>query len=137
MDKIKQTPQQRKNTVEALEVMWPSVPAENVVAGLIDWNEDDTGEMPTCKTLACFGGWCAWWPAFRRQGIRVSINGSPVVIHNIAGKFVLAAYYLFGDSDIFDVRGHHHADLDTNAMSDHAVVTNRLHWLLKNSVVTA
>lgn len=129
MENIKVTQQQRDNALEALNVMWPSVPSKNVVRGLQTWREDDEGAAPDCGTVACFGGWCAWWPTFRRQGVRTNSYGAPT--HR---RLLDVSEFLFGDGDLFNVRSFHRADWIFNG-TDHALVSNRLRWLIKNSTV--
>lgn len=138
---IKQTKQQRANTIDALENMWPSVPPENVSPGLLRWRADSYGTRFTpgkvnCGTVACFGGWCTHWPAFTAQGVLPrDVDGSPMF------DAVRADRYLFGDDWIFYPRNDHPADpgyyeleLDTR-ITDHELVTRRLKWLLENSEV--
>ena len=52
-EKIKVTAQQRANAIEARDVMWPSVPAKNVVNRLYPWRLGSAHEAPTCGTAAC------------------------------------------------------------------------------------
>jgi hypothetical protein len=131
MSKIIQTPQQRANTLEALNVMWPSVPPANVYKALLDWRggTEPTFEPPTCGSVACFGGWCEWWPPFRKQ-LRLEPNHGGMgwregraLFHDIGTGF-----------EIFDVRGGHPADFEFKG-TDHELVTHRLQWLLDNSEV--
>jgi hypothetical protein len=131
---IKQTPQQRANTLEALNVMWPSVPEKNVYPSLADWRRGESNARPTCGTVACFGGWCAWWPGFRAQGIRPAYGGAPT---SDAGGFSTdASEHLFGDEWLFCCRGHWLIPFhESEQISDHEIVTRRLRWLLKNSEV--
>jgi len=130
---IIQTKQQRENTLEALNVMWPSVPAKNVVERLKRWRDDaDPEAAPDCGSIACFGGWCAWWPSFVSQGITVSMLGAP----NFAGSVYGADTLLFGDRCIFNSRGDHGADAHFTG-TDHELVTHRLQWLLENSKVSS
>ena len=51
-EKIKVTAQQRANAIEARDVMWPSVPAKNVVNRLYPWRLGSAHEAPTCGTAA-------------------------------------------------------------------------------------
>lgn len=139
MEKIKVTAQQRANAVEALTVMWPSVPAANVAHKLSTWrayNEERNGP-PTCGTHACFGGWCAWWPSFRTQGVTSDSTGAPVMGRAIDGG---VARKLFGAKFLFDYRSFlraHRADHNTELLTDHELVTHRLQWLIDNSEVIA
>jgi len=136
MDKIKVTRRQRGNAIEARDVMWPSVPQENVSGGLCEWREDHGHESnpPTCGTIACFGGWCQHWPRFQTQyrGNRSLHPGRPVGFWQIGES----AEKLFGDPLIFNMRGAHPADkLGVMSLSDHDLVTQRLNWLIENSEV--
>lgn len=139
MAKIQVTAQQRANAVEALEVMWPSVPPKNVIPGLELFRQPVDGRYdgsPDCGTLACFGGWCVWWPPFREQGLRGSVVGSPYFLDS---SDLSAAEILFGHPLMFAVRNAHGADYMDGVtpadVSDHQVVTNRLKWLIENSEV--
>ena len=136
MKKIKQTPQQRANTLEALNVMWPSVPPENVINRLTWWRGSfgdaiSPQKPPTCGTVACFGGWCAWWPSFNAQGVKVSRVGAPFVEDHLD-----ADGFLFGDSSLFVSRGFYRSDRRFGG-TDHQLVTHRLQWLLENSEVVS
>lgn len=132
--KIRVTARQRANAVEARNVMWPSVPPENVANWLSSWRLDSTSEVPTCGTVACFGGWCAWWPSFQAQGVQsCGGTGAPELL----GKFASSRHVsneLFGSQDMFFTRGDHTADIGFTG-TDHKLVTTRLNWLIKNSVV--
>lgn len=133
MEKIKVTQQQRDNALEALNVMWPSVPPENVFPDLEFWRETYGYAKPSCKTIACFGGWCAWWPAFRRQGVRAASCGAPTDRTGRASANEIGDQ-LFGDKAVFNVAGPHKADKGFKG-TDHELVTNRLRWLIENSTV--
>lgn len=127
---IKVTAQQRANLLEALHVMWPSVPPENVAKDLRFWLRDSRRKRPGCKTIACFGGWCALWPSFVAQGVRPGPLGSPT---DDTGAFPSRiSERLFGESSLFaDRKGW----TDEGPLSDHEVVTFRLQFLLLNSEV--
>ena len=124
---------QRKNLLEAKE-MWDSVPEKNVISGLKDFRAERRlvamREAPTCNTLACFGGWCAWWPAFQAQGVIVSFSGGPHVRnHDCTSTF------LFGHPNLFARRGDYLIDRFTNDSSDWKIIMNRLNWVIKHSEV--
>lgn len=139
--------QQRANALEALNVMWPSVPPKNVHPGLRWWNGeryevcgkrvDKTNQAPNCGTVACFGGWCAWWPNFRKQGVKSSPTGAPMVYSEHTDGFTnIADRFLFGHDYLFAPRGS--MDCDMGFMgNDHKLVSNRLRWLIKNTKVAA
>lgn len=129
MPKIKVTAQQRANALEALNVMWPSVPEENVAHRLVYWRSDgDYSVAPTCGTLACFGGWTEWWPPFREQ---LGQDGL-ATWDTIAGLFGPASSQEI--NNLFAPRTGHPADTGFEG-TDHALVSNRLRWLIKNSEV--
>lgn len=147
VSKIKVTAQQRANAIEARDVMWPSVPPENVYQELANWNADTDAsgararKIATCGTVACFGGWCAYWPPFQAQGVRLDLfTGAPQVRPRSNSDLIpiqSASKYLFGVAGLFAVRDHgdmvdHKAPV---GVSDHELVTHRLNWLIKNSVV--
>lgn len=148
MSKIQVTARQRANAIEARDIMWPSVPPENVYPKL-GWYRKDPGvpthnsigirgneiyilKPPSCETLACFSGWCAWWPPYHRQGVQSSIVGSAVIPENNSSLY--ATYTLFGDCDLSSCRDGHVADREFKG-TDHELVTHRLNWLIKNSEV--
>lgn len=124
--------QQRDNAIEALTVMWPTVPKENVAPGLLTWRMDnrDTDSIiqelnpPTCGSIACFGGWCQWWPSFRQQ-----------YDQKYYWSMFTTARQLFGDGSLFEVRHSHEADGKAPHLDDHALVSYRLKWLIQNSYV--
>ena len=124
---IKITAQQRANQLEALNVMWPSVPAKNVYSNLTRWREQNYSiKKVDCDTLACFGGWCSLYPKFIAQGIYADDYGIPCMGDasgtEVAGNF-------FGDGALFLPRSVY--ELGT----DHQVVTTRLKKLIRYSVV--
>lgn len=130
------TRQQHENLLDALLNMWPSVPPENVYPSLNDWRDtSDTcgNKKPSCQTVACFGGWCAWWPAFRRQGVRAMDCGAPVTPDGRTADGV--SRLLFGCGDLFCCRGIHSSDGGFRG-TDHELVTNRLKFVLRNCEVT-
>lgn len=123
MSKIVQTAQQRANTLEALNVMWPSIRPVEVTKKLEGWR---------CGSTACFGGWCAVWPKFQAQGLSPGAEGIPMLDGAIN---VDADDVLFGDRNLFNSRDCHPADEDCDDETDHELVTHRLQWLLENSEV--
>lgn len=130
---IQVTQKQRDNTLEALNVMWPSVPPENVAKHLGYWRDWAFKEKPHCGTIACFGGWCAWWPSFRAQGVRADIeDGGPRIPR---GYGAVVSKRLFGHYDLFRIRGAIDIDDNHKSVSDHELVTCRLKWLIANSEV--
>lgn len=148
MTMILQTPQQRANTLYTLNVMWPKIPKDRIVYDLNDWVDRDVGgdpmpevgADPQCGSPACFGGWCTRDPFFAAQGLRRDSDGVP----QLQGREGMGcAFILFGDREVFAPLGSNHADqqvLDENPDMDrpeHAVVENRLRWLLANSEVVA
>jgi hypothetical protein len=136
MNKIQVTPQQRANALEALDVMWPSVPPENVQRRLSIWRDDQANTEPTCNTIACFGGWCAWWPNFRAQGVTTWKDGRPH-IDGVEDTDEVARI-LFGYEDMFAPAGGARSDGGYYPkVADHELVTKRLKWLIANSEVVA
>jgi len=132
--KLKVTQQQRDNALEALHVMWPSVPPENVFPDLADWRDGGlTLKAPHCGTAACFGGWCAWWPSFRAQGVHPTYYGAPDM--NESGMLCSeVSQALFGHVGMFAGRGGFPGEWQTK-WTDHEIVTRRLQWLIENSEV--
>jgi hypothetical protein len=130
---IRVTKQQRANAIEARDVMWPSVPPENVMPDLGAWRRGGRGK-PTCGAVACFGGWCAWWPSFRAQGVRADGKGMPTLRGISWGSNV--CHELFGHSEMFMARGSATIDGAASwALTDHELVMYRLNWLIENSQV--
>ncbi len=127
--KVPQTFTQRNNTLYALHEMWPGVAPDKVVEKLSTWRRGGG-----CGTTACFGGWVAVDPYFKAQGIWANLGGAPMEPDVSRDRY--ADNLLFGDDNIFTVRGCHAADInfDRNG-TDHALVTNRLQWLLDHSEV--
>ena len=134
MKLIAQTKQQRYNTLDALHVMWPSVPPENVYPGLEDWRKFEGVTPPDCGTVCCFGGWCAWWPPFNKQGVQADPDGCCYPTTQDNGNALKASTLLFGNPFMFEPVGCHFADVYF-AGTDHELVTHRLQWLLENSEV--
>ena len=130
---IRVTKQQRANAIEARDVMWPSVPPENVEPALAAWRRHGSGK-PSCGTVACFGGWCAWWPGFRAQGVRADELGAPTFGNSAMPSE--ASCQLFGLSEMFRSRGGSGIDRQASyELTDHELVTHRLNWLIENSEV--
>lgn len=137
--------QQRANALEARDVMWPSIPPENVARRLEYWFCDPSTPWDValaevrsppggCGTTACFGGWCALWPAFRAQGLRNDDAGAPFMVGpGMAGEN--PSTMLFGDSLLFVRRGSYARSDHLFSGTDHALVTRRLDALIRNSEV--
>lgn len=127
--KLEVTAQQRANALEALNVMWPSVPPKNVSPRLRNFTENENDET-NCGTVACFGGWCARWPNFIAQGGAGTSCGYPV-LNDGAGYVNAMAIKLFGVSawPLFDAREGHEDG------TDHQIVSKRLRKLIRESVV--
>lgn len=134
------TQQQHDNLLDALHNMWPSVPPENVFPELEHFGNGGADKArlnpeADCGTVACFGGWCAYWPAFRGQGLYIGSEGIPETRTNYG---IGAAAELFGNRQLFGHRGSHAADpQSSNEVTDHELVTNRLRWELANTQVAA
>ncbi len=109
------TPQQIENIREAIK-MWETVPPENVAPRLGFWRDGfgdpHAGQKkpPTCGTVACFGGWLAWWPAFRAQGVEAWDGGAPYLTWASQPWAYMVSRELFGDDDMFDSRDLHKMD---------------------------
>ena len=136
---IEITHKQFKNLDEA-KAMWSTIPERNVAERLSEWRNirtDKPSKAPTCKTIACFGGWCAYWPAFQEQGIHGSSVGSPTkVIQGTYLKVPEVSLMLFGVENMFVVRGYHPQDkIALPATSDWQIVMNRIDWMLENCFV--
>lgn len=159
---INVTQRQRDNALQALNVMWPSIPTRNVVPELSCWRSEpnaadpftvDVSTIPTCKTIACFGGWCPWWEPFAAQGVIVDAEtGIPDLVQEVKNRILdhyrpwrhaspcLVAVHLFGVPDMFYAQGEFLdfsgiKDYNESTCSAHAAVTRRLKWLIKNSRV--
>lgn len=119
------TVQQYENLNEALK-MWATVPPENVSRNLCHWREkgDPLLEPPTCNTVACFGGWCAWWPAFMAFLVSDGIH-DPGLLFGVD--------WLFAMKDGLSVPD----ELKENEFTgtDHDLVTYRLLYAFENTKV--
>jgi hypothetical protein len=125
------TQRQRDNALEALNVMWPSVPPQNVSPRLSSYTVGNHNETD-CNTIACFGGWCARWPNFVKQGAEL-LMGCPTYEGHGGAKLSLV---LFGHPGLFLFRGNWTIDEKVpRTTSDHEVVTNRITWLIRNTEV--
>lgn len=142
MSMFKVTPLQRANALEARDRMWPEVEAKMV--NLESWRSEgpdaDYSKRPDCGSTACFGGWVAWWPAFRAQGVTASPDtGEPMMGDPDESFPSIVAEKLFGDRELFKSSYRHEADWKglpgVNSPSDHELVANRLDWLIENSEV--
>lgn len=135
MNKIRVTQQQRDNAHEALNVMWPSVPPQNVIKDLGAWREKPDKPLD-CGAAACFGGWCAVWPPFVAQGVtKGEFSGMPLAP---GGAYLEAAEFLFGHDRMFYARrlsAVEHIDKSFSGGTDHELITHRLKWLIENSEV--
>lgn len=148
MPKIRVTPQQRANALEALNVMWPSIRPEQVSHRLYTWREQpgadgtlssddvDLNKPPTCGSVACFGGWLEWWPPFRQQ-LNANPDSGELEIDHLNDLLGAAGTGMFSErnrplGDRFWAGCP--ADVDFEG-TDHELVTNRLKWLIENSEV--
>ena len=141
--KTRITERQYDNLLEAKK-MWDSVPEKNVMPALADWRSDRMkSKAPDCNTLACFGGWCAWWPAFQGQGVSVTSSGAPMIAcsRDLIEQGAQLSKRLFGNENMFNVRNDHRQDQITSQFmhnppraSDWQIVMNRIDLALKNSV---
>ena len=150
---IEVSKRQRANAIEA-KAMWLTIPEDRVVPGLDKWQrktyKKDQNGIKQCKTLACFGGWCAVHPAFEAQGIRLSSSGiGPVYDGPETFKDGIQIFdvdqILFGMEYMFVARGIHDAEYFAElqdseayeARSDWQIVMDRIDWLIENTVVRA
>lgn len=121
------TEQQLKNIRDAL-VWWQTVPEENVAERLSVFSQWDD-PATNCKTVACFGGWCARWPGLIEQGLSLSYDGVPELKGSCFYRGIPLGEYFFGDEAIWRRRGGHLADTGFFG-TDHELVTNRLQYAL-------
>jgi hypothetical protein len=112
--------QQMRNTLLAL-TNWHDVKPASV--NLEHWR---------CGTHACFGGHLARWPEFKKLGVRrQGPSGAPYMRDDPNAN---VANYLFGDRQLFYVRGSYGDDRDSfkrdadgnYEISDYQLVVNRL-----------
>lgn len=139
---LRVTAQQRHNAKAALHDMWPSIPSKNI--SLRWYLTAGVPNEPSTDTVACFGTWCAMWPAFAAQGLRVAARPSVPTLHGMpllkgASSKRLSwqsasrvCRMLFGCDDLFAPRACGDAEY---GMSDKRAVASRLRALLKNSTV--
>ena len=91
--------------------------------------EDRTAKSPSCGSICCFGGWCAWEPAFRALGVRSDSRGAPRLPGDIH-----VSQHLFGVNYMFGIRqrnegarpGDSHARPNSVFITDKQVVINRI-----------
>ena len=104
---------QIRNCLVAIDMV-KSLPPEKFTKGLSSW---------TCGSAACFGGWVAVHPFFKKQGVvRVSEDGSPTFIGSLYGAASEVSRSLFGSYVLFDYR----AWGELPGLSDKQVVLYRL-----------
>jgi hypothetical protein len=87
-------------------------------------------DEPTCGTIACFGGWCAWEPAFRELGVQAGLDGVPR-LPRLPGAWCSAwevAEYLFGDEALFNSATYDEEDAHEN---HHEIVLARINKRLE------
>lgn len=132
--KIKVTQLQRNNALEALYIMMPTIPPEDIAPNLVYWRKKSFIGGVGCGTPACFGGFCAVYPLFYEQGVREYINGMPTDTRQIKQGDDIAEM-LFGCDSMFNLRGYCGFDYISVKQSDHALICNRLEQLIKESVV--
>ena len=146
--KIRVSQVQRENLLIA-RAMWLKIQKSQVSKDLGTWRSEGFGsevmndEQPSCGTIACFGGWCAWVPEFMAQGVYASDIGSPD--HDSMATFATpngiansVSLMLFGNSNMFRMRADtftskHEAYDDSS--SDWQIVMNRIDALLEKTVV--
>jgi hypothetical protein len=135
VSKVKVAQQQRDNALGARYEMWPGIPPENVAPRLGVFQRAPVKPKANCGTVACFGGFCALWPPFKKQGIKCGIDGAPAFKDGVDdGLASHAALRLFGHYHLFYPRGGMRCD-EGFVGTDHELVTHRLDWLLANSEV--
>jgi hypothetical protein len=112
--------QQLENVILAQE-MWATIPKKNVY--LNAWQQAKIVDTPSCGTIACFGGWCALYPAFRAKGVYIDPLGGMPMLDKEDNTLVAeeVARELFGDYDLFD-----HAYNSINTNNHHGEVSRRL-----------
>lgn len=126
------TAQQIKNLEFAANVVWPSVPPENVFPRLVAYTLGGHNRTD-CEVVACGGGWLCRHPFFQDQGVCITDTGRPDWVG--AGEPLGIPGELFGDPLLFAVRGLHPADAIALGATDHEVFANRLRWNLERAKV--
>jgi hypothetical protein len=90
--------------------MWKTIPDKNIYPGLAKWTQQKS-KNPNCNTIACFGGWCAYMPEFKKLGLYFDVVGFPSIDlicktskkpYSIWGSSL--SYFLFGSFSMFDSR---------------------------------
>ncbi len=132
---MKITKQQRKN-VEIFLKRWAEVPPKNVISSLHTFRGEEQPETAphTCDTLACAGGWIPAMPEFAAMGVKVGWNGQPTM--SSCADYRDVANELFGNADIFEMRGSIFVGFDEEkymSHTDHDIVRFRFESLLKGS----
>ena len=135
---IEVTQLQRDNLAIA-KARWSTIPQRNVSTDLMTWRYrtliDSHNKPPTCDTIACFGGWCAWIPEFMEQGVKARTNGSPYLEGSSRESSEDVSEALFGDRYMFSFRGDYKIDDDREYNSDWQIVMNRIDYLRYSSEV--
>lgn len=133
-----QVEKQIENLLQA-QAMMEDLPNSALVAGLYCWRAekrsgfeqydediDDEQLLHRCGSAACFGGWVAVHPYFRKLGVRPGKQGEP----KMEGRLVWdVARDLFGDSNMFD------ANCEGGNWNDRAVVLRRIKDALDDRLV--
>lgn len=104
------------SNLKVARARWLTIPPANVYPDLSGWNaaKHPVDYVPTCGSVACFGGWVALMPEFNALGVYPDTgNGAPLIdftgpngedvhplllcLHNYYGE----ATAIFGRRDIF------------------------------------
>lgn len=124
------------SNVESAQRMWATIPVANVNLGT--WRKSEPAApgpeqgAPGCGTIACLGGWCAWWPEFMAQGVAATRGGSPHFPADKRSTHADVAEELFGARYMFDTRSpeeYEESDFqgaDGKPIDDYDVVSYRL-----------
>lgn len=94
---------QIKNCLVAKALM-DSLPNKAIYPNLEYWQNDKMADKGPkgCGAAACFGGWCAVHPYFKRQGVEADSDGAPIFKGDPMSYFKEVSKFLFGDSEMFE-----------------------------------
>lgn len=81
------------------QAMMQDIPGRHVYPRLFNWSRGNV-EKQTCGSAACFGGYVAIHPYFKKQGVSKDADGAPKM-RGIPWAADVAAR-LFGDETLFE-----------------------------------
>lgn len=135
--------QRIKNLLVAIDMV-EQLPAKAFVKHLLCWRDNDKWitlrvNEPPCGTQACFGGWIAQHPYFKKLGVKtIGENSEPSIAKPDADPMDVAEL-LFGDRNLFrsTFDGRRFYPSDCERMSDKKKILARLKQTLEEQLEDA